>query len=121
MNCQNVRTNPGQRRHRREDNDREPHDLLRADPVREVARRDLRDRRGEGEHGRELPDLHRRDRQVLPLAEDQDAVGEFAPGSEGESFGEAVRSRTMRRDLHGVDLSVRFTPDTTICTRTSPS
>jgi hypothetical protein len=56
----------------------------------------------------------------MPLAEDQDAVGEFALDSESGSFGEAVRSRPMRRDLHGVDLSVRFTPDTTICTRTSP-
>jgi hypothetical protein len=37
------------------------------------------------------------------LAEDQDAVGEFGPGGEDESFGEAVRARAARRDLHVVD------------------
>jgi hypothetical protein len=37
------------------------------------------------------------------LAEDQDAVGELGPGGEDESFGEAVRSRAARRDLHDVD------------------
>ncbi len=35
--------------------------------------------------------------------EDQDAVGEFGSGGQDESFGEAVRSRTPRWDLHGVD------------------
>jgi hypothetical protein len=39
----------------------------------------------------------------VPLAEDQDAVGELGSGGQDESFGEAVRSRTARRDLHDVD------------------
>jgi hypothetical protein len=39
----------------------------------------------------------------VPLAEDQDAVGELGSGGQDEAFGEAVRSRTARRDLHGVD------------------
>jgi hypothetical protein len=39
----------------------------------------------------------------VPLAEDQDAVGEFGSGGQHESFGEAVRSRTSRWDLDGVD------------------
>ena len=30
-------------------------------------------------------------------------VGELGLGGEDEAFGEAVRSRTSRRDLHGVD------------------
>jgi hypothetical protein len=33
----------------------------------------------------------------------QDAVGGLGPHSEYESFGEAIRSRTAWRDLHGVD------------------
>ena len=32
----------------------------------------------------------------VPLAEDQDAVGEFGSGCADESFGEAVCSRTAR-------------------------
>ena len=39
----------------------------------------------------------------MPLAEDQDAVGEFGSGGADESFGEAVRSRTSRWDLHCMD------------------
>jgi hypothetical protein len=39
----------------------------------------------------------------VPLAEDQDAVGEFGSGGQDEAFGEAVRPRTSRRDLHSVD------------------
>jgi hypothetical protein len=39
----------------------------------------------------------------VPLAEDQDAVGEFGSGREYESIGEAVRSRASSWDLHGVD------------------
>ena len=39
----------------------------------------------------------------VPFAEDQDAVGEFGSGGQDEAFGEAVRSRTSRWDLHGVD------------------
>src|ERR1700716_2207478 len=39
----------------------------------------------------------------VPLAEDQDAIGEFGSDGQNESFGEAVRSRTPRRDLDGVD------------------
>ena len=38
-------------------------------------------------------------------AEDQDAVGEFGPGGEDESFGEAVRARTTRRDRMASDPS----------------
>src|SRR3979411_31795 len=44
-----------------------------------------------------------KDTSQVPLAEDQDAVGEFGSGREYESFGEAVRSRASRWDLHGVD------------------
>jgi len=36
----------------------------------------------------------------VALTEDQDAVGEFGSGCEHESFGEEVRSRTPRWDLH---------------------
>ena len=39
----------------------------------------------------------------VPLAEDQDAVGELGSGGQDEAFGEAVCSRTARRDLHDVD------------------
>ena len=39
----------------------------------------------------------------VPFTEDQDAVGEFGSGGQDESFGEAVRSRTSRWNLHGVD------------------
>ena len=39
----------------------------------------------------------------MAFAEDEDAVGEFGSGGQDESFGEAVRSRTSRRDLHSVD------------------
>src|SRR5687768_14884055 len=40
----------------------------------------------------------------VSLAEDQDAVGEFGSGGQDESFGEAVGSRALGRDLHGVDV-----------------
>src|SRR6478609_7949984 len=39
----------------------------------------------------------------VPLAEDQDAVGELGSGGQHEAFGEAVRARTSRWDLDGVD------------------
>jgi hypothetical protein len=39
----------------------------------------------------------------VTFAEDQDAVGEFGSGGADEAFGDAVRSRTSRWDLHGVD------------------
>ena len=42
----------------------------------------------------------------MPLAEDQDAVGEFGSSCQRESLGEAVRSRTSRRNIHGVDARV---------------
>jgi uncharacterized membrane protein YecN with MAPEG domain len=42
----------------------------------------------------------------VAFAEDQNAVGEFGSGGQDEAFGEAVRSRTSRRDLHGVDADV---------------
>jgi hypothetical protein len=42
-------------------------------------------------------------RPQVPLTEDQDAVGEFGSGREYESFGEAVRSRTSRRNLHSLN------------------
>ena len=35
----------------------------------------------------------------VSFAEDQDAVGEFGSGGQHEAFGEAVRSRTSRRDF----------------------
>jgi hypothetical protein len=47
-----------------------------------------------------------KDGPQVPLTEDQDAVGEFGSGCQDESFGEAVRSRTSRRNLHGVDARV---------------
>jgi hypothetical protein len=39
----------------------------------------------------------------VSLPEDQDAVGELGSGGQHESFGEAVRPRTPRWNLHGVD------------------
>ena len=42
----------------------------------------------------------------VPLAEDQDAVGEFGSGGQHEAFGEAVRPRTPRRDLDHLDTGV---------------
>jgi hypothetical protein len=39
----------------------------------------------------------------VAFAEDQDAVGEFGSDGQHEAFGEAVRSRASRRDLHRVD------------------
>src|SRR5687768_8918954 len=45
----------------------------------------------------------REDGPEVPLAEDQDSVGEFGSGCQHESFGEAVRPRTARRDLHSGD------------------
>jgi hypothetical protein len=39
----------------------------------------------------------------VAFAEDEDAVGEFGSGGQDEAFGEAVRSRASRWDLHGVD------------------
>jgi hypothetical protein len=39
----------------------------------------------------------------VPFTEDQDAVGELGSGGQDESFGEAVRSRALRRDLDSVD------------------
>jgi len=39
----------------------------------------------------------------VSFAEDQDAVGELGSNGQDEAFGEAVRSRTSRRDLHGVN------------------
>ena len=44
-----------------------------------------------------------KDGPQMAFAEDQDAVGELRPGGANEAFGEAVRSRTSRWDLHGVD------------------
>ena len=46
-----------------------------------------------------------KDGPQVPLAEDQDAVGEFSSDGQHESFGEAARSRTARRDLQGVDFN----------------
>jgi hypothetical protein len=46
-----------------------------------------------------------KDGPQVPLAEYQDAVGELGSNGQDEAFGEAVRSRTSRRDLHGVDPS----------------
>jgi hypothetical protein len=39
----------------------------------------------------------------VPLTKGQDAVGQLGPDGLDESFGEAVRPRTSRRNLHGVD------------------
>jgi hypothetical protein len=43
-----------------------------------------------------------KDGSQVSLAEDQDAVGELDSCGQDESFGEAVRSRTSRQDLHGL-------------------
>ena len=48
----------------------------------------------------------REDPTQVPFAEDQDAVGEFGFGGQDETFGEAVRSRASRWNLHGVDPDV---------------
>ena len=42
----------------------------------------------------------------VPLAEDQHAVGQLGPHCQYEAFGEAVRARTLRRDLDHVDARV---------------
>ena len=42
------------------------------------------------------------DASQVPYAEDQDAVGEFGSGGQDEALGEAVRSRTSRRNLHDI-------------------
>jgi hypothetical protein len=39
----------------------------------------------------------------MTFAEDQDAVGELGTDGQDEAFGEAVRSRTSRWDLHGIN------------------
>ena len=44
-----------------------------------------------------------KDGPQVVFAEDEDAVGEFASDGQDEAFGEAVRSRTSRWDLHGID------------------
>jgi hypothetical protein len=43
-----------------------------------------------------------KDGSQVSLAEDQNAVGELDSCGQHESLGEAVRSRTSRRDLHGL-------------------
>ena len=43
------------------------------------------------------------DASKVTFAADQDAVGEFGSGGPDEAFGEAVRSRASRWNLHGVD------------------
>jgi hypothetical protein len=43
------------------------------------------------------------DGSQVPLTEDQHAVGELGPDGQHEPFGEAVRPRTPRRNLHSVD------------------
>jgi hypothetical protein len=42
----------------------------------------------------------------VPFTEDQDAVGEFGTDGQDEAFGEAIRPRTLRWDLHGVDPGI---------------
>src|SRR4051794_34306649 len=39
----------------------------------------------------------------MTFAEDQDAVGELGSDGQDEAFGDAVRSRTSRWDLHGIN------------------
>jgi len=46
----------------------------------------------------------------LPLADNQDAIGEFGSGGQDEAFGEAVRSRASRWDLHGADAGAVICP-----------
>jgi hypothetical protein len=48
-------------------------------------------------------DVPGKDSPQVAFAEDQDAVGELGSGGEDESFGEAVRPRTLRWDPHSVD------------------
>jgi hypothetical protein len=47
-----------------------------------------------------------KDISQVSFAEDQGAAGEFRSGGQDEAFGEAVRSRTARWDLHGADPGV---------------
>src|SRR3954453_16083618 len=42
----------------------------------------------------------------VSLSEDQHAVGELGPYGQDEAFGEAVRPRTPRRDLHHLTTSM---------------
>jgi hypothetical protein len=42
----------------------------------------------------------------MPLAEDQQSVGELDPDSQHEPFGEAVRPRTPGRDLDHLDTRI---------------
>jgi hypothetical protein len=43
----------------------------------------------------------------VPLAEDQQPVGQLGPHRQYEAFGEAVRPRTTRRDLDDLDTRIR--------------
>ena len=43
----------------------------------------------------------------MSLAEYQHSVGDLGPHRQDEAFGEAVRPRTPRRDLHHLDTRVR--------------
>jgi hypothetical protein len=43
----------------------------------------------------------------MPLTEDQHPVGDLGPHRQHETFGETVRPRTPRRDLHHLDTRIR--------------
>jgi hypothetical protein len=62
----------------------------------------------------------------VSFAEDQDAVGQFGSGGQDESFGEAVRSRALRRDLDSVDPDAslwgsRSRPELVTCSDRRPT
>jgi len=48
-----------------------------------------------------------KDTAQVPLAEDQHPIGDLGADRQYEAFGEAVRPRTARRDLHHLDTRVR--------------
>ena len=48
-----------------------------------------------------------KDPAQVPLTEDQHPVGDSGPHRQDEAFGEAVRSRTPRRDLDYLDARIR--------------
>ena len=51
--------------------------------------------------------VYGKDLAQVPLAEDQHPVGELGADGQHEAFGEAVRPRTARPDLHHLDARIR--------------
>ena len=53
-----------------------------------------------------VPDVFREHHMQVPLTEDQYPVGEFGSNRTDEPFGETIRPRTARRNLHNADADV---------------